>query len=233
MSDIILGRPIGFFVGKKRFCLYPVTLGKLLTLTYYYDSLNLSAMATSAHPKARLLSLAHEKKDLCAETIVIHTLENDGKSLFDVPLIKRRTDFFSHKMSEEDIASLLLQILDGSRLERMVKFLGIDEEREKLGEALRAKAGNKNSLSFCGKTLFGSFIVPLKEMGFSLREIVFECSYDLLRLLLMDKQISVYLSDDELQDLRGSVGALIDSEANDADEKLMAFFGSRGLTVEK
>lgn len=233
MSDIILGRPVGFYVGEGRFCLYPVTLGKILTLRYYYDCLNLKSLATSIHPEADLLALVHEKKDLCAETLVIHTLENDGKSLFDVPLIKQRADFFSQQMRDEDIASLLSQTFDDARVDRVAKFLGIDKEREKLQNVLKAKGRNKNSLDFCGRTVFGNFIVPLKEMGFSLNEIVFECSYDLLRLLLMDKQVSLYLSDDELQNIHGNVGALIDSEASDADEKLKAFFMSKGVTVEK
>ena len=69
-------------------------------------------------------------------------------------------------------------------------------------------------------------------MGFSLHEILFEYSYDLLRLLLMDKQVSIYLSDDELRDVRGSVGALIDGESSGADEKLRAYLASKGITVE-
>ena len=72
MTDIILGRPLGFLVGEDRFCLYPVTLGKMLTLRYYYDSLNMRALSISSHPEADLLVLVHEKKDLCAETLVIH-----------------------------------------------------------------------------------------------------------------------------------------------------------------
>ena len=232
LSDIILGRPVGFFVGEDRFCLYPVTFGKMLILKYYYGSLGLKSLAKSAYPKSDLLSMVHEKKVLCAETLVIHTLENDGKSLFDVPLIRQRADFFSHELSDEDLASLLLQTLDGGRLDRMIKYLEIDKEQEKLREVLGAKGNNQNSLSFGGKTVLGNFIIPLKEMGFSLHEILFEYSYDLLRLLLMDKQVSIYLSDDELRDVRGSVGALIDGESSGADEKLRAYLASKGITVE-
>lgn len=231
MSDIILGRPIGFLVGEDRFCLYPVTLGKMLTLRYYYESLDLKRVAASAHPEAALLSMVHEKKALCAEILAIHTLENDGKSLFDMPLIKQRADFFSHEMRDEDLASLLNQTLDGRRLDRVAAYLGIDKERERLQTTLQAKENSKNNLTFCGKTIFGSFMVPLKEMGFTLNEIIFECSYDLLRLLIMDKQVSLFMSDDELKDLGGNIGALIDGESGDADDKLRAFFASRGVEV--
>ena len=69
-------------------------------------------------------------------------------------------------------------------------------------------------------------------MGFSIDEILYECGYSFLGLILMDRETTVYLSDEELQALGGSAGALIDGDDADADRQLEAFFASRGVNVK-
>ena len=62
---------------------------------------------------------------------------------------------------------------------------------------------NKNSLSFGGISVFGTFIQPLKELGYTDNEILYEKSYTFLRLA--DKVTSMYFSDDEYKKLPASV----------------------------
>lgn len=231
LADVITGRPHNFRVGDRRFSIYPVTLGKVLILRPYMEAVGTEALAGS-YPYASALMLVKEKKELCATILAIHTVRNRREDLLSLSEVQWRTDFFAKKMADEDLASLLVAILSNDRTSQIIKYLGLDNEQERLSDVMRVKKKNKNSLSFGGKSILGDFICPLKEMGFSIDEILYECGYSFLRLILMDRQTTVYLSDEELQALGGSAGALIDGDDADADRQLEAFFASRGVNVK-
>lgn len=231
LADIITGKPHEFKVGDRRFCIFPVTLGKTLILQPYMEAAGAERLA-GANPYVSALRLVKEKKELCATILAIHTLDNCRRSLHDMPEIKRRTDFFSQEMDDKDLATLLVISLTRDRTTQVAGYLGLDKERERLEEALRVKK-DSNSLSFGAVSIFGAFIGPLKEMGFSTEEIIYERGYSFLRLMLMDKYTSLYMSDEEIQALGGSTGALIDGDDADADRQLLAFFASKGVDVKQ
>lgn len=232
LADVITGRPHGFCVGERAFRVFPITLGKMLELRPLIEVSGMESIVKCKNPYLSMLRLVREKRELCATILAIHTLENSRQGLHDREAVKWRTDFFCSEIDDEDMASLLTTVLTSDRTADIASCLGIDKELEKMSEAMRFKKQNRNSLSFGGKSIFGSFIAPLKEMGFSVDEIVFECGYSFLRLILMDRQVSVYMSDDELDLLGGSAGALIDSEDADADRQLEAFFASKGVDIK-
>ena len=232
IADVITGKPHEFRVGERAFRVYPVTLGKMLELRPFMEVSGMESVVKSNNPYLSMLRLIREKKELCATILAIHTLENNRRALHDQTEIKWRTDFFSKEMGDEAMTSLLMAALAGERTAQIAEHLELDKELERLSEVMKIKKKNSNTLSFCGKSIFGSFIGPLKEMGFSADEIIFECGYSFLKLVLMDKQASLYLSDEEIAQLGGSVGALIDSNDADADLQLEAFFASRGVNVE-
>lgn len=230
LADTILGKPHDFLVGEQRFCIWPVTLGKIFMLRPYMESLGTDRF-TGPDPCASALQLVREKRELCATILAIHTLDNCRQSVLDIPEIKERTAFFSDEVGDEDLASLLVIILTSDRTRQVIDHLGLDKERERLEEALRVKR-ERNVLSFGGRSIFGGFIAPLMEMGFSADEIIYELGYGFLRLMLMDKQVSLYMSDEEIQQMCGSAGALIDGDGADADSQLESFFASKGVIVE-
>lgn len=231
LADIILGKPHDFRAGDRRFCLWPVTLGKMFMLRPYMEAAGVDSL-TGANPYASALRLVREKKEPCAAILAIHTIKNRRKCLLDPSEIRRRTDFFASELVDEDLASLLVIVLTGDRTRQVAVHLGLDRERERLEEALRVKRSS-NTLSFGARSVFGSFIAPLKEMGFTTDEIIFECGYGFLRLMVMDKQTSLYMSDEEIQQIGGSAGALIDGDGADADSQLEAFFASKGVSVKQ
>lgn len=230
LADIITGKPHDFRVGDRRFRIYPVTLGKMLILRPYMDAVSVESLM-GANPYTSALKFVREKKELCATILAIHTARNRRDCVLGLSGIQWRTDFFAREINDEDLASLLVVILTGDRTQQMIERLGLDKERGRLEEALKVKQ-DRNTLSFGAKSIFGSFIAPLKEMGFSTDEIIFECGYSFLRLMLMDKQVSLYMSDEEIQQMGGSAGALIDGDGADADNQLKAFFSSKGVSVK-
>lgn len=231
LADVITGRPHDFRVGKRRFGIYPVTLGKALILRPYMEAVGMEPL-TGSSPYASAIMLAKEKRKQCAAILAIHTARNTREGLLCQREVQQRTDFFARELGDEDLASLLFAVLTNDKTPQIIRHLGLDKEQDRLSEAIRAKGESRNCLNFGGRGVFGSFIAPLKEMGFTIDEIIFECGYGFLRLMLMDRRSSVYLSDEELQGLCGSAGALIDGDGADADSQLGAFFASKGLNVK-
>ena len=108
---------------------------------------------------------------------------------------------------------------------------GVDKEQERLQRVLKAKEVGKNNITFGGNTIFGSFIAPLKELGYTDSEILYERGYGYLRMMLADKISSVYLSDEEISGVsKADGGRLIDANDPTEAENLRAMFASRGIT---
>ena len=144
-------------------------------------------------------------------------------------MTERRNVF--EKMRTEDVATMLVNVLTTDYTKDIIEYFGIDKEQKRLAVIMEIKRKNsKNNLSFGGLTIFGTFIGQLKEMGYTDDEIIYEKGYAYLRLMLADKITSVYLTDEELQDVpTDSGGTMIDGNSPDAFEKLKTALAGRGL----
>lgn len=233
VADVITGRPHDFTVGCTTYYLWPMTLAKSMLLQPYIERLGLgTAKVHGSDGVLRMITdQVRERRAECAIVLSILTMENTRAAFYDYVSRKQRSDFFGLELADGDLAQLLASALMCSYVQRLSEHFGMNRERERLAAALRTKEKTRNSLTFCGVSVFGSFVAPLLEMGFSFEEIVFERSYELLHLMLMDKPVSLWLSDDELAGAGGSVGALIDGDSGDADQQLMAYFSSKGVSV--
>lgn len=229
LADVITGRPHEFFVGAEKFRLWPVTLAKTLLLRPYMKALGIAEHLKTQNPYVAALGLVARERAHCCMVLSIHTMENTRAAFMDTDLREQRSKLFAERIGDDDLAKLLQLAMMSDKTVYLETELGVTKELGRLKEALAVKKRN-NSLTFCGKTPFGRFIVPLKEMGFSVDEILFECGCSFLSLALSDKQVDLYMTDEELLSLSGSTGALIDGEAADADEKLRAYAISKGLS---
>lgn len=233
LTDVITGRPHDFTVGGSTYYLWPITLAKNMLLKPFVENLGLNA--GKAHDAGGVLKLmidqAYGRRAECAMVLSILTMENTRTAFYDYTGRKQRAKFFERELSDSDIAQLLATGMMCNHAHSLLEYFGMDRERERLNDALRAKEKTRNSLSFCGISILGGFVASLLEMGFSYDEVVFERSYDLLYLMLMDKPVSLWLSDEELANIGGSAGALIDGESGNADQQLMAFFAGKGIEV--
>lgn len=234
IADIITGRPQEFRVGRKLYRLYPVTLAKMYVLRRYLDALEIDFELLKVNPYIEAMRLVSVKKKLCAEIIAVHSAPNTYKDLCDNKAIRTRANVFCG-MSAEDLATLLVLVLSVETTERITAYLGIDEDRERLEQVMKVKSEHdNNSLSFFGRSVFGSFIEPLKQMGYTDDEILYERGYTYLRLMLSDKPTSIYITDEERKALPSSVGGtMLDADDPDTFDKLMSLYGSRGLNFKE
>ena len=233
LADVIIGRPHAFTVGSKRFCLYPVTLAKTYLLKRQMDSLGVNETQLIINPIMETLRLVEANRETCCRILAYHTAPNTKKDLFDNRAITIRKNFFEKEMDDEDLASLMFMVLYADKTEQYIKHLGIDKEREKLNMALKVKnKSEENMMSFCGCSIFGTFIGQLKELGYSDDEILFEKGYSYLRLMLADKVVTIHLSKEERAELpEWAGGSYIDASDPSNADKILEKMKKRGVAT--
>lgn len=197
LADVIMERPYGFYVGDRHYCLWPVTLGKMYILQRHIDLLGIDREGLAKDISIEALRLAKEKRKECIDIIYVHTCRTKDE-VFDSRQMADTTAFFQGEMTDEDIAALMITVLSSDKTEMFIKHLGIDREQKRLDAVMRAKQqSGRNSITIGGKSIYGSFIHPLLEVGMTWDDILWNRSYTNLRLLLYDKVNSIYVSDDE------------------------------------
>ncbi|MBQ8969163.1 MAG: hypothetical protein IJ064_05475 [Bacteroidaceae bacterium] len=233
LADIIIGRPYGFTVGRKHFYLYPITLAKMFLLKRLVDSLNIDQTILNANPYLEAMRLVNTDKETCCKIIAYHTAPNTYKDLFDHRAYTIRNNYFVKEMDDDALASLLIMVLTADKTDAIIKHLGIDKERERLNKVMEVKRKHdKNTLSFNGKGIFGTFIAQLKEMGYTDNEILYERGYSYLRLMLADKIVTLHLTDEERGELPQEDGGTFFNASDPKNaEKILAAMANRGVKV--
>ena len=141
------------------------------------------------------LRLCQEKKETVCRLLSYHTI-NKKEDLFNTSIINNRCTFFKKSLSNEEMAQLLVMVLTEDNV-------GIDRERQELAKISKIKDKKGNSITFGGKSVFGSLILPACEkLNMTPQQIVWDISYSFLQMLMADAITSVYLTDEEKKEAR-------------------------------
>ena len=231
LADIITAQPHEIRIGRKALHLYPVTLAKTFVLRRWMDALEIDASLLKVNPYVECLRLAETQREKVSEILSVHSAPNTQKDLHDSRGRAIRRNLFA-SVKTEHLAGLLMAVLTHDRTEELMQHLGLAAEHERLMEVLKVKRdSDKNNLNFGGRSIFGAFIGQLKEMGYTDEEILFERSYSYLRLMLADKTTSVYLNDEELENLPQSAGGTLLDGDDDSDMDVLASLIKQGGEV--
>jgi len=236
LEDVIIGRPHPFTLGGRQFYLYPVTLAKMFLLHRQVERLGINRALLNTSPYVEAMRLANHSRDVCCQILAYHTAPNTYNDLYDIEKFNERKEFFMNEMESEDMATLLINLLSTDKTEQFIKHLGLDKERERLAKVMeiKDKNGSGTNITFNGVSVMGAFIQPLMEMGFTDNEILFEKGYTYLRLRLADKVTSIYLTEDERQNVPTSLGGgLLDANDPEAFKELSALMGKYGVNVKQ
>lgn len=234
LADVIVGRPLDFTVGRRSFRLYPLTLGKMLTLRHHIEALGIDEGILRRNPVVEGLRLAMKERVRSCHIVAVHATPNSRCALHDRSGLEERRKYIESNVSDSDLGALLLHCLTTDHTDELMAHIGLDKERERLQSIMAVKRGEGGSVSFGGLSLLGSFIGPLKEMGYSDDEILFERGYSYLRLMLADRMTSVFLSDEERSKLKVDAGGtLIDGDDPNSAMSLMGFFTGKGISTQR
>lgn len=234
IADVVIGRPYGFSVGKKHFNLYPVTLAKMYLLKRQIDNLAIDQTILKVNPYMEAIRLVQKDRETCCRILSYHTAPNTYKDLYDQRAVTIRKNLFEKELTEEELATMLIMCLTSDKSDQIMSHLGIDKERERLSSVMKVKRrSDKNNVSFGGLSVFGAFIGQLKEMGFTTDEILYERSYAFLRLMLADKVTSIYLTDEERDQVSVlQMGGMDASNPENAD-MVLAAFKNKEIAIEE
>ena len=195
ISDTLIERPISFSYQGHHYLIFPPSLGKIQLCTRLISIIGLTDYNKDIDFYLNCLLKVKKRKEDCIRLLSYYTLE--GADCLNENRVERRVRAFKG-IADEDLASLLITILSFDKTADIIKYFGIDKETEKIERVMSVKKKDKNSLSFAGKSVWGSLIDPACERyGWSYQYVLWGISYANLRLLLADQIKTVYLSDDE------------------------------------
>lgn len=200
--DTIMERPYGFTIDELRYYLYPVTLGKSFLLSELISQLEIDSKLLSLNPAMEALRIVSKKKDIICKMIAYMVIKSK-KDLFNADFVNGYVKTFSTKLTNEEIAQLLLIILRQDHTEQFIKYLKLDKEQEEQRRISRLKNDKGNTITFGGRSLWGQLIsAACEKYGWTLDYVVWGISQTNLRMMLADAVNSVYLSDDEKKKVR-------------------------------
>lgn len=224
IADMIMEKPLEFYIEEKRYCLYPTTLGKSYLIQRLVNSLEIKAENVQINPFLEALRLCRNKVDTVARIIAYSTIK-DKEKLFDESFVSQRVAYFIETIETEDLAKLLLYILTGDKVEECIRYLGLDKEREDQKKVLRVKNKGSNVLSFGGKSMYGTLIdVVCERYGWTMDYVVWGISYANLRMLMADMITTISLTDEEKKKVHLKTKDYIDGDNPENIDRIRAMF---------
>lgn len=193
--DTLIERPISFSIGRRKFCIYHVTLGKSLLITSLIKELGIDQGALVESPILETMRVCSVNKPIAAR-IIAYAVCATKEEIMDQRAINKLVSFFQ-KQKTEDVASLVNTILSYDRTGGIIEHFGIDKDMRDMKRVQDVK-DDGNSLSFCGKSIWGQLIDSVCERyGWTMDYVMWGISYNNLQMLMADQVKTIFLTDDE------------------------------------
>lgn len=201
IANVLTDMPVYFTIGKKRYCVYPPTLGKMYLVSQLSESLGINKDNLAINPFLEIMRVVRSKREECCKLLAYH-ITNKREKILDIEWMEKTSSSIGRIADDEDLTTLLIVILKDNALEDIIKGTGIDKEMERMSKVSSVK-DSKNQYVFGGKTIWGSMIdAACERYGWSYDYVVWGISYNNLTLMLKDKITSIYLSDEEAKKCR-------------------------------
>lgn len=213
LADAVMNRPREFFIDKHRFCLHSPTLGVSLMLERHISALGIDGELMAKNPSMEAIRLSSSKRKEVCHILAILSLRR-YRDLSNYRVIDRRAEYFSKRLSDEELAQLILVALSEPKAETMISLSGLAKEHKEQSRIVKYKNKDGHTLSFGGKTIYGSLMdAACAKYGWTKEYVVWGIDLCSLRMMLADSVNTIYLSDEEIKALHIVAGGVID--AND------------------
>lgn len=213
LADAVMDRPREFFIGKRRFCLWSPTLGVSLLLERHLSALGLDNDLLAKNLPMEAMRIVSIKRNEVCRILAILSLRK-FEDLINSKIIDRKAEYFSKNLSDEELSQLILVALSGPKAETLISLSGLEKEHKEQSRIIKYKNKDGHTLSFGGKTIYGSLIdAACFKYGWTKEYVVWGIDLCSLRMMLADSVNTVYLSDEEIKALHIVAGDVKD--AND------------------
>ena len=201
LADTIIERPIPFKVSERLFYLYPISLGKSYIIGRLIEKLKLNIDNVNVNPYLETLRVCKNNREDVSLLIAYNTVSTKEEA-FDFDLIEKRCRFFNDNLDVDDLAQFLI-IITGDKNEAFIKHLGIDKELQLKKKVSDFKRNEGNSISFGGKSVYGTLIdFACERYGWTYDYVLWGISLTNLKMLMNDSISTQYLSKEERKKLR-------------------------------
>ena len=197
--DTLIQRPVSFTFRCRRYAVYPLTLGKLHICSRLLDDLGFSEVKTNRDFYNTALCAAQKKRLESLRLLSYVTLPGD--ECLDETKVRRRLKRFK-RLKVKDLASVLVLFLVSDKTDKIKREYMIDVESKRLSGVLKIKSRSKEkgSLSFGGKSIWGTLIdAACERYGWTYEYVLWGISFSVLQLLMEDHVKTVFLSDEEMR----------------------------------
>lgn len=202
LADAVMDRPREFFIDDRRFCLHSPTLGVSLMLERHLSALGIDRELLAKNPSMEALRIVSENRESACYILAILSFRG-FRNLCNSKTLKRRAETFSEHLSDDELAQLMLIALSEPKAETLISLSGISKEQEEQSQIARHKNKDGHTLSFGGLTVYGTLIdAACSRYGWTKEYAVWGIDLVSLRMMLADSVNSVYLSDEEMKELR-------------------------------
>ncbi len=201
LADAVMARPREFFIGQRRYCLWPLTLGKSLMLQRHLDALDIDYGMLSRNASLEVMRIVANKRSEVCYIIAIASF-NAFSELCNSQTLKCRATLFEHELDADELAKILLVMLREPKVESLLEAAGIVKDQQEQARIARHKNRDGHTLSFGGKSIFGQLIdAACQRYGWTKEYVVWGIDLTSLKLMLADSVNTVYLSDDDIKAL--------------------------------
>ncbi len=202
LADAVMDRPREFFIGKTRYCLWSPSLGVSLMLSRHFETLDLDEEMLSKNPSMEALRLCTLHRDKVCHILAILSFRTFTE-LSNSNTVRRRAKVFESTLSPDELARIFLFALDEPKVDTLVALSGIGKDQEEQRRIAAHKNKDGHSVSFGGKTIFGTLIdAACSKYGWTKEYVVWGIDLLSLRMMLVDNITSIYLSDEDMKALK-------------------------------
>ena len=197
ISDTLIERPVSFCYKRRRYSIYPLSLGKLQLCSRLIGALGFDKIRRDGELYSLSLKSAQSRRNECLRLVSYITLPY--MDCLDESLVQERIGKL-RRIKKNDLASVLVLFLMMDKTAAIMSEFGIDKESRRLSDVLRVKSQSKDSgaVSFGGKSIWGTLVdAACERYGWTYQYTVWGISYCNLQLLLADHVKSVFLTDEE------------------------------------
>lgn len=215
ISDVMIERPISFSIKGHHYSVLPATLGKIQLTARLLESMGLNEVHRASDISRKVLEVADTHRNECLRLIAYSTLP--GADCLDENKVKARLHDL-RRIDRIDISTLLIAILVQDKTDDIRKEFKMDKEAEEMAKVMKVKSKDRNTLTFGGKSVWGTLIDSACERyGWSYQYVLWGVSYSNLQLLFADQIRQIFLSDDERKQIHITNGEEVVSADNAAE----------------
>ena len=126
VADAVTEKPIEFVVERRKFKIYPPTIGKMQILSKYFLMLDIDEARLEEEPQLEAMRICESKSDVVVELMATATFKAK-EDLLNREKIVERMEFFKWNSKPTEFQFILLSLLVQMQYENFINSIRLTE----------------------------------------------------------------------------------------------------------